>query len=382
MLMCSPFMNPEISNKKNGLCFVANNTQNALFERIDGVFGVPFVIDDITTNPQINLNQVIYTLADGTSKGRLNGDGTLRTSGYGWSGVAITSSETCILDYGDQYQGLKARVIHTQGIQWTKNADEADLVKNTVRQNFGFTGKEFALFVASKGMQDLCQMYDKAKVAVKSLMVKKDNLTDRLASKYAAVYITVELLNEAFGYGLSADGLLTRLILCEQESFEERDNAAKAFKHMLDFITRNRSHFLVERRFSNRYLNFEDMNRPIEIYGKIFMYDDLWEVHVLRSLTKKELGNQGLGGEIRGIRKKWIDRKLARGDSDHQSRQYCYTKSRERYDCLLIQGGIAEPESEEILVEQVEESQETPVSDYTVDDDAIIAEIFGGQNDD
>ena len=44
MLMCSPFMNPEISNKNNGLCFTANNTLNAIFGRIDGVHGVPFVV--------------------------------------------------------------------------------------------------------------------------------------------------------------------------------------------------------------------------------------------------------------------------------------------------------------------------------------------------
>ena len=49
MLMCSPFMNPEIGKKK-GLCFSANSTQNAMFALIDGIFGVPFVIDDINNN--------------------------------------------------------------------------------------------------------------------------------------------------------------------------------------------------------------------------------------------------------------------------------------------------------------------------------------------
>ena len=107
MLMCSPFMNPTINNQQKGLCFSANNTQNAMFALIDGVFGVPFVIDDITTNPNINLSEFIYILADGSNKGRLNGDCVLRDNGYGWSGVVITSSETCILDYGSQYQGCE-----------------------------------------------------------------------------------------------------------------------------------------------------------------------------------------------------------------------------------------------------------------------------------
>lgn len=148
MLMCSPFMNPEIGKKK-GLCFSANSTQNAMFALIDGIFGVPFVIDDITTNPNINLLQFIYTLASGSNKNRLNGDSSLRDDGCGWSGVAVTSSESCVLDNISQYQGLKVRVLHTQGIQWTKNAAEAELVKRTVRKNFGFTGKDFAMYVST-----------------------------------------------------------------------------------------------------------------------------------------------------------------------------------------------------------------------------------------
>ena len=34
-------MNPEISNKADGLCFTANNTQNALFARIEGILPAP-----------------------------------------------------------------------------------------------------------------------------------------------------------------------------------------------------------------------------------------------------------------------------------------------------------------------------------------------------
>ena len=206
MLMCSPFMNPEISNKNNGLCFTANNTLNAIFGRIDGVHGVPFVIDDITTNPYLKnqLTQFIYSLADGTHKGRLNGNGELCEGGLGWSGVAITSSETPILDYGEQYQGTKARVLHTQGIQWTKSAEESELVKSVVRKNYGFTGKEFADFVAKIPMGKLCTGFKKSVERVKGFMDKTDNLTDRLANKFAAIYLTIELLNEKFSFGLSS----------------------------------------------------------------------------------------------------------------------------------------------------------------------------------
>lgn len=380
MLMCSPFMCPEISNKENGLCFTANNTLNAIFARIDGIFGVPFVIDDITTNPNINLSQFIYSLADGASKGRLNGNFQLCQAGYGWSGVAITSSETPILDYGSQYQGLKVRVIQTQGIQWTKSAEEAELVKRTVRRHFGFTGKEFADFVAGIAIDDLCDRYEIALNAVKALMVKKDNLTDRLASKYAAIYLTVELLNEAFGYGLSAHSLLERLIRCEQEAFEERDNATKAFKHVVDFVSRFKSRFLVERKYTDPFKNCTNAFPPNEIYGKIIEYDKYWEVHLLEDFTKKVLVENQLIGEIRGIRQKWIERGITKGDKDHNTKQFSHTGTKARYDCFIIEGGIREPEGEDLGVNKPQTHAEPNISTYAIDDSAQIEEIFGGQN--
>ena len=380
MLMASPFMNPVISNQQKGLCFSSNSTQNAMFALIDGIFGVPFVIDDIITNPNINLSQFIYSLAEGSPKNRLDGDCKLRDGWLGWSGVAITSSETCILDYGAQYQGLKARVIHTQGIQWTKDAAEAELVKRTVRKNFGFTGKEFANHVAGIDFDDLCEQYEDSLESVKTLMVKKDNLTDRLASKYAAIYLTVELLNQAFSYNLSPDVLLERLIRCEQEAFEERDNATKAYNHILDFITRHESHFTVKTNYSDRSLNYYDENRPKEYYGDIIKYDNLWEVYLISSITQKVLSDNGLGVEIIAIRKKWIERGITVGDKDHNTKQRSYNGKRDRYDCFIIQGGLQKPEPERI-VEMSEKVEETPISNYSVDDSEEIKKIFGGQDD-
>ena len=48
-----------------------------------------------------------------------------------------------------------------------------------------------------------------------------------------------------------------------------------------------------------------------------------------------------------------------------------------RYDCLIIEGGIVEPESEEPpKTETIQE--ETPVSTYEVDDSEAIKSILGG----
>jgi hypothetical protein len=123
------------------------------------------------------------------------------------------------------------------------------------------------------------------------------------------------------------------------------------------------------------------MCKPKDIYGKIIKYDNLWEVHLLQDITQKVLADKDLGCEIQAIRKKWIDRGITKGDTDHNSKQYKHTGKKARYDCFMIKGGIREPEGESVVIIEPEETQATPVSDYTIDDSSAIDEIFGGHDD-
>ena len=378
MLMCSPFMNPAISNSGQSLSVSAQSTLNALYQLFEGVYGVPCVVDDITTNSKFTMTDIVYALAQGAPKRRLNGNCEARKS-EGWCGVIIASSESPITDFTDGYQGVKARVLHTYGLQWTKSAEEAKLVKRTVRKNFGFTGKEFADYVASIPIEELYDRFEDSIESVQKLMVKKDNLTDRIADKYAAVYLTVELLHEKFAYGLSADRLLTCFIQPEQDSIEERDNTLKAYNCVVDFVYRHEARFLQDRQMDDRMMSLYNSDyRPNNVYGKIIKYKTHWEVRLLEDITKEILDKNGLGGEIRGIRQKWVERGLTKGDGDHNTRKYSINGRTARCDCLIIEGGIVEPESEEPPKTETIQ-QETPVSTYEVDDSEAIKSIFGGE---
>ena len=380
MLMTSPFMNPDIDNQDVGLCFNHNCTKNALFDKIDGVFGVPIVVDDITANKYLRkeLDEIIYSLASGLPKSRLNGNCERIKGKRGWNGVVITSSEIPILDFGEQQSGVKVRALHTQGIQWTKSAEEAEYIKQFVLKNYGFTGKEFATFVATIPLEELAKMHELALQKVKTFMVKKDNLSDRLANKYAVIYLTVELLNKAFQYDLSADKLFARLIQCEQNTIEERDNATKAFAAIIDFVYSNESRFVVRKQIEDRMVcNYGDY-RPTNTYGTIIKYNKYWEVRLLEDKTKEILRQKGLDGEIRAIRKKWVKEGLAIGDGDHNTKKSVVNGQSARCDFLIIKGGIVEPEIAPLQFEK----KETPVSNYTVDDEEAIKQLFGGDYED
>ena len=74
-------------------------------------------------------------------------------------------------------------------------AEQSTLIKRVVSRNYGFTGKEFADYVATIPLNDLYDRFLESLEVVKGFMVKKDRLTDRLAYKYATVHLTVLLVN-------------------------------------------------------------------------------------------------------------------------------------------------------------------------------------------
>ena len=387
MLMCSPFMYPDINDGTKGLNMSANATLNAISGAMEGVFGVPFVVDDIKTNPDIKLSKYIYDIAAGTKRSRCNSDGTLQKKGFGWSGVMITSSEIPIVESTTQYQGLQVRVLHTDGIQWTKDAEQAEYIKETVNENYGFTGKEFADYVATIPLQELKSRFNESKKFVADKMKKKDGLTPRLANKFTAIHLTIKLLNEAFAYGLSEDDLTARFIKCEQDRFDERDDAKNALERVKEFIVQHESRFDVECSFDSiKYYN--ETFATGEHYGKIFKSDAGWEVHILTSRTDKILKDNEFMEE-RSIRKKWSERGITFGDGDHTTRKFTHNSElgRVRYDCFVFEGGLKKPtaltpkatkETVQNNTEAVEET--TPVSDYTVDDSAALEAIFRGED--
>lgn len=200
-LLVSPFACPRISNK-DSLIKTFSSTTNALYAGMSGINGLPIVLDDVTTAPYIDLANLIYTIASGEEKSRCTSDGKIRNDGSGWSGLVVISSETPIQDAKRQNQGLQVRVIQTQGITWTPSAEAAEHIKRIVLQNYGFTGKEFAEYVQSLSIDSLYSIYEKSQKTVDSLMLKRDNLTDRLASKYAIIHLTITLMDEFFRHCL------------------------------------------------------------------------------------------------------------------------------------------------------------------------------------
>ena len=381
--MVSPFTCPNINNSGKGLVFSANSTQNAQFAKINGLFGVPFVIDDIITNPNLDFTGFIYTLATGEEKSRCNSDGTLKDSNMGWHGVAITSSELPITEYTKQFKGINARVLHTQGIVWTESARQAEDIKRVIKSNYGFTGREFADFISKKSVDELLDEFNSSLDCVNGLMTLKDSLSDRIANKVAIIHLTLELMNECFSLSLDAERIISLLIDCEQKSITDRDPATKALDAIKSYVFTNQSHFYFD---SVEDEDFSDLpvNYPNQPYGIVIIdrKNSRIKVKILADMTERILQGSNVS-EIATVRKTWRERGISECDRDHNTIKVTMPLVG-RIRCDVLTFSLDGKELTDLSQNSAEEepAQEPPLSGYAIDDGKAIDKIFGSEDED
>lgn len=307
-LMVSPFACPDISNKQS-LVRTFHATQNAIFAGIDGIHGLPIVLDDITTNPNMDAANLVYTLASGEQKGRCDTSGQLKEQNYGWSGTVIISSETPIEELNSQNQGLKARVLQTQGIVWTPDAETATLIKSTVLKHYGHTGREFAEYVGNIPLSTLCDRFDDARQIVHSIMKIRDNLSDRLELKYTTICLTLQLMKEYFSIELDEAELMSILLQPEQDGVLDRDIARKGLEIIKDFVVQKVRHFNYVDKRTYTY----SVPSNCDDYGTIEVVGDQYHVYVGTSIVNDLLKKAKIA-ESNTVKKRWIERGIVVGD--------------------------------------------------------------------
>lgn len=367
-LLVSPFACPAITNKY-GLVHTFHSTTNALFECLNGIHGLPIVLDDITTNKNINVENLLYTISSGEEKMRCQQDGTLKESKSGFDGVVVISSEYPVYELASENQGLKARVIHTQGITWTPNAETAERIKEFVNDNYGFTGVDFANYVA--GVSNLKSRYQQAKAETKKLMVNRDNLSDRLESKYAIFYLTIELLNECFSLSLKVKELIKILLEPEQSGIEDRDIGKKALSLINDFLIKKIKHFKI----FNHDLKFKEFKDSVgDHLGTIVYEKGRMNVYIPTSEVKKTLEN-GQIREITSVKNKWKKEGVLLGDKDRTDCKYLGRRC-----CHFVFEHDIETDFEEIISDicQPIEERQPAVLEYEIDDSELIDEMLKG----
>lgn len=372
-LLVSPFASPVISNK-DGLARTFFSTANALFAALNGIYGLPIVLDDITTNTEINKSNLLYTLASGEQKSRCNTDGSIKNITSGWSGIIVISSETPVLDDAGENQGLKARVIQTDGITWTPDAATAELVKRTVQDNYGHTGIDFAKHIAAIPIDILSDRFRQSKETVHALMTQRDNLSDRLENKYATFHLTIKLMNDCFDCSLNADELIALLLKPEQDGVTERRIDLKALECVKQYIYANANHFEVVNNNNPSDLHFARGEK----YGDIHISKTRYDVFIPTDRIKNLLESEKIN-EYTTVKKQWKEHSITVCDKDR------YDCKKNGIRCLHFVFDGAKSEFAFNLSDEYKEPAEptaqpvppqTPLWEVAIDDEKAIEEVF------
>lgn len=224
-LLISPFGNPVFN--KCGLGITHAGTLNGILDAMEGIHGLPRVIDDIQQNASINMTELLYTISQEETKMRSGEKWNQNTDG--WSGLVVVSSEFPLMERMKVQQGTYPRLLNATNIQWTSSAEEAETIKRVVAQNYGWSGSQFIDYIRTYDFNRVFKNYEECLKRVKPLMSERDGLSDRIATRFAAIMTTYELVKEWLWNRLpwTAEEIIEPLIESEQETVQERNPAEK-----------------------------------------------------------------------------------------------------------------------------------------------------------
>lgn len=317
--IASLWASPRISN--NGLVKTFNSTDIARLAKIEGINGVPIILDDATTAPGVNRTSLVYQLSQGEPRGRMTNYGKEVKQGNTWSGLCLITSETPLLSEAETRQGLIARVIDTNDITWTQDGPHAVRIKKTIMNCFGHIGPKYVSKFTALNPIDIYNQFDIALDEVTNSIEKVDNLTNRIANKLAVIHLTSKFVVNLLGYKLDTNAILDLLISFDQVDVEERHIAIRAYEVIKDYIQKN------SYKFRQTAQGSPIVPHHGELFGVIEYFKDSLIANIPTQRVKDILRNARIY-EYKTILKYWGDNDMIIKQSNRHSRNISALDSR------------------------------------------------------
>lgn len=268
--------------KKQGIYSTYNGTNNALLNKIGGMNGVPFALDEISMSYTNNFTNFVYALANGTDKERLNKNSELKEKET-WLTVILSNGEKSLIESSNKNAGIQVRVIEARNFSWTKNAENSEKINQTILKNYGHMGAEFANYIVDIDEGDVVKRFEEVREEVYKQLentIVVDAMTKRRCSKYALLVLTAYYYEEMKNIKLNIDGIINMLIKIESESIESRSFSESTIDYVKQYIAK------YKRRFEC------GDNTPMDTLGKIITKGEHIEVQ-MNKISFAEMITQG-----------------------------------------------------------------------------------------
>ena len=283
----------------DGLLKNWNATFNALMKVIAHNHGLPIVLDESSTKTNSDFTSVIYQLAEGRDKNRLNSDIELREQEK-WSGAFLSTGEHRLTEKSNQNSGLLVRLPEFGNIAWTDSAAHAEAIKNALENNYGHAGPQFVQHVIDTFEGEAWRrQLEEWKERVVEAMTIKDGFSERIAEKYAVMMLTGEVMNACFDFDIQLDSLLDFIIENDQENIGTRSLESKSLDYLQQKIVEHQAKF-----------NFGDRGfSGTACYGALKKKQDYLEVSVVKTILDTWLSEGGFSSNqvvLKGLKKEGI----------------------------------------------------------------------------
>ena len=255
------------------ICTSWYNTENAICARLNGLEGVPFLLDDTSQGSTKDFTNVIYNIEDGKSKGRLNKvfkNGDVET----WNSCIFSTSEKSMYEKTDkEKEGILRRLVEVNVVQGDliKDEVEAQKVAETCKENYGCVGMDFVNKLFKNGLTEnnfekLSKCYTAEKTRLQ-ISVGEDGISKGLAEKLAVVLLAAKLGREYIGLDFNINDLteyVQTLILQAKIKIKEVVVEEKNFESSYKEVCR-----FAEEKLDDRYKTETAYHIPVDYFNVI-----------------------------------------------------------------------------------------------------------------
>ena len=197
-LTASAWSTPDI--RKPGLCQSARTTTNAIEINAVRSTGTVFVLDELAHVNGKEVARMIYMIAGGVGKARMNSDATIRKC-FTWSTFAVFSGENSLAekitqDGGEWSAGMAVRIVDVDTTNVNRTVDAATLERiNAIDRHYGHAGPTFVRKLVEAGIhRQPTQLRDRILRAARQLAGETvDSAVIRAAMPFAILFVAGEL---------------------------------------------------------------------------------------------------------------------------------------------------------------------------------------------
>lgn len=241
-LGCSVWGEPRLSTK--GLVNSYDTTLNALQKKIALSNGVLFALDELSTYTDPDITKLIYSLAQGKMRGRMNKNAELNEE-LEWNTTILSTGERSLLDMAKGNTGLRVRVYDFEFSQWTTSAENSENIKKIIGENYGLLGVDFVQQLIALGLTSVCTRYDECKNRVANKL-ETGKFDKRIAGQIAVLFTTAQIVKEYLSIPLNLETMEDLVIQTINKELERIDIGEVALDRFITYLATNRSKFSTE----------------------------------------------------------------------------------------------------------------------------------------